>query len=82
MKQRTVVRWNADTNTAGEEVLKIQAVSIENWEENAANFESYVEIARSSEYVFVVKFGNSALNPGEAEFKKMFHLIDRNLQNS
>ena len=82
MKQRTVVRWNADTNTAGEEVLKIQAVSIENWEENAANFESYVEIARSSECVFVVKFGNSALNPGEAEFKKMFHLIDRNLQNS
>lgn len=80
MKQRTVVRWNPDTETVGEEVLKIQAVDIENWEDNG--LENYVEIVRSSEYVFAVKFGNSALNPGEDEFRKMFHLIDQNLQNS
>ncbi len=77
IKQRIIVRWNADTGTVGEEVLKIQAVSIKNWDENPENLENYVEIARSSEYVFAIKLGNSALNPGEDEVRKMFHLIDR-----
>ena len=78
VKQRIIVRWNADTMTVGEEVLRIQAVSIKNWNENRDNLENYIEITRSSEFVYAVKFGNSALNPGEDEVKNMFHLIDRN----
>lgn len=78
VKQRIIVRWNQDTMTVGEEVLRIQAVSIKNWDENQDDLENYIEITRSSEFVYAVKLGNSALNPGEDEIKNMFHLIDRN----
>lgn len=78
VKQRIIVRWNQDTMTVGEEVLRIQAVSIKNWDENQDNLENYIEITRSSEFVYAVKLGNSALNPGEDEIKNMFHLIDLN----
>lgn len=81
IKQRIIARWNSDTMTVGEEVLKIQTVELKNWENNTENFENYFELARSSEFVYIAKLGNSALNPGEEEIRKLFHLIEQDQQD-
>lgn len=75
-RQRIVVRWNADTATVGEEVLRIQAVKLKNWDSSNKTYEGYTELGRSLEYAYIVKFGNSALNPGEQVMKNNFHLIE------
>ncbi len=74
IRQRVVVRWNADTVTLGEEVLWIQTVNIRDFDPK--NFEKYIELARTSESIYLVRLGNSALNPGEQVIKENFHLID------
>ncbi len=74
-RQRLIVRWNSDTATVGEEVLRIQAVNLKNWNESPENYEGYVELGRSLQYAYIVKFGKSALNPGEQVIKQNFHLI-------
>ncbi len=74
-RQRFIVRWNDDTATLGEEVLRIQTVKLKDWDGNQDNYEGYFELTRSSEFAYIMKMGNSALNPGEEVMKNSFHLI-------
>ncbi len=74
-RQRLIVRWNPDTATVGEEVLRIQTVKLKDWNDAPENYEDYSELGHSLEYAYIVKLGNSALNPGEQVLKANFHLI-------
>lgn len=75
LRIRTFIRWDSELNLEGEEFMRIQVVSIKEWENNQKNFENFNEITRDSENVYAVKFGNSALNPGIEYIKNNFVLL-------
>ena len=75
INQRIILRWNEETKKEGEEILRIQVVRLKEWDSNRSGYENYVEIARDSESVYIVRFGNSALNPGEQYIRDNFRLI-------
>ncbi len=81
-RQRVFYRWDAELNEVGEEILCISAVKLSDWEAQSVLLEGYIEYARSSEYVFCIKFGSSALNPGERYFNHNFHLINPESNNT
>ena len=59
----------------GEEILRIRAVPLADWENGKSGLDGYSEISRSLEEAFVVRFGSSALNPGIEFLKHNFNLI-------
>lgn len=76
INQRVVLRWNVDTATEGEEILRIQAVNLNDWEKNRDQYGGFSEITRDSKKVFIARYGSSALNPGEQYVKENFKLIN------
>ncbi len=76
-RQRVFYRWDPELQEVGEEILSITAVSLTDWDSQRQLFEGYIEYARSSEYAYCIKFGSSALNPGEDYFRSNFHLISK-----
>ncbi len=76
MRQRVFYRWSPEDAAVGEEVLRIQAIPLASWDPGRDEFADYAEFARNSETVFVVKMGNSALNPGEEYLKQNFKVIN------
>ena len=74
-RQRVFYRWNQELSEIGEEIIRIQVVALKDWENNRPNYEGYTEYARTSKQVFIIKSGNSALNPGDGYFSENFSLI-------
>ena len=75
LKQRIIYRWDSETSEIGEEIMRIQLIEKNEWENNWAGYEYYSEISRNAEYVFAVRFGNSALNPGKQFVTDNFGLL-------
>ncbi len=74
-KERIFYRYDSLLSELGEEVLRIRAVPLNEWENNQSAFHIFTEIARTSTDVYAVSFSNSALNPGEEFMKKNLNLI-------
>ena len=74
-KERVFYRWDPLMLELGEEILRIRAVPLADWESGKSGFDGYSEINRSLEEAFVVRFGSSALNPGIEFFKNNFNII-------
>ena len=55
--------------------MRIQLVSKNEWNDSWSNYEQYFEIGRNADYVYAVRFGNSALNPGTQFVTDNFGLI-------
>ncbi len=79
-RQRIFFRWDPELMEVGEEILCISAIPLGDWDAQRQLYKGYIEYARSSEYAYCIKFGNSALNPGENYFKDNFHLISKDEQ--
>ena len=75
LKQRIIYRWDNETAEIGEEIMRIQLVSKNEWNDSWSNYEQYFEIGRNADYVYAVRFGNSALNPGTQFVTDNFGLI-------
>ncbi len=75
LRIRIFARWDSELALEGEEFMRIQVVSVKEWENNRAKLENFNEITRDSENVYIVKFGNSALNPGLEYIKNNFYLL-------
>ena len=76
INQRIVLWWNSETETEGEEILRLQVLSVKEWEENRDEYGGFSEITRDSKKVYAVRFGSSGLNPGEQYIKDNFKLIN------
>lgn len=76
LKQRIIYRWDEETAEIGEEIMRIQLIDKNEWNDNFASYEQYYEIARNTEYVYAVRFGNSALNPGNQFVTENFGLTE------
>lgn len=74
-KERAFYRWDPLMLELGEEILRIRAVPLADWENGKSGLDGYSEISRSLEEAFVVRFGSSALNPGIEFLKNNFNLI-------
>ena len=69
-RQRVFYRWDPLTFETGEEILRIMAVPLKSFDQNPDDYKDYTEYARSSEYVFAVKYSSSALTPDKDYFKQ------------
>lgn len=69
-RQRVFYRWDPLTFETGEEILRIMAVPLKSFNQNPDDYKDYTEYARSSEYVFAVKYSSSALTPDKDYFKQ------------
>ena len=77
-RQRVMLRWDSELGEIGEEILRLQAVGIADWEKAKDSFTGYEEITRSDEFVYIVKFSNSALTPTLETVKNNFSVIRSN----
>lgn len=69
-RQRVFYRWDPLTFETGEEILRIMAIPLKNFDSNPDDYKEYTEYARNSEFVFAVKFSSSALTPDKDYFKQ------------
>lgn len=74
-RQRIMLRWDGQAAEIGEEILRIRAIALTEWEKNQTGFEGFEEITRSDEFVYAVKFSNSALTPDLATVKESFSIL-------
>ena len=79
--QRVFYRWDPLLLETGEEIMRVQVVSVREWEQNGKNYDGFTEYARTSENVFILKFGNSALTPDKQYFRKNFKLMNTETGN-
>lgn len=77
LKQRTFFRWDEETAETGEEILGIRTVSQKEWDGGSIDRSEYKEIARTSEEVYILKFGNSALSVDETYYSTHFAVIPK-----
>lgn len=75
VRQRTMIRWDGELGEPGEEILNIRTVLVADWEKNPDGFKGFEEIARSNEFVYIVKFSNSALTPSIETLKDNFSVL-------
>ncbi len=69
-RQRVFYRWDPLTFETGEEILRIMAIPLKNFDSNPDDYKEYTEYARNSEFVFAIKFSSSALTPDKDYFKQ------------
>lgn len=75
-RERIMYRWDAEIGNTGEEIMRIEAVSVGDWERNATGYEQYHELIRSDDLVYAVKFANSALTPDLNTVKNNFTIMN------
>lgn len=73
IKQRSFIRWDTESNSPGEEILRIRAVPVNTWESGGEELADYTELARTAECVYAAKPGNSALMPDTEQLRAGFH---------
>lgn len=76
-RQRAFFRWDSELLEVGEEIMRISVFDIADWDAHSSLYEGYFECTRSSQYVYCIRLGNSALNPGEEYFKENLRLIEK-----
>ncbi len=69
-RQRVFYRWDPLTFETGEEILRIMAIPLNNFDQISDDYKEYTEYARNSEFVFAIKFSSSALTPDKDYFKQ------------
>ena len=74
-RQRVFYRWNQEFSEVGEEILRVQVVSLKEWEDNGSNYEGFTEYARTSGKAVIVKSGTSALSPDNRYLSENLKLI-------
>ena len=72
--QRTFYRYDNETGTVGEEILRFVTVSSDDRADYDAD-KSYLEVASSGNRVYYAKSGVSSMTPDKKEIKKMFALL-------
>jgi len=73
-KQRVFYRWNGKTLSTCEEILRIQVLTISNWE--SSKTDDYFEVARDQTYVYTMKLGDSStLTLDKQDITDGFHLL-------
>ncbi len=75
-KERIFYRYDPLLSELGEEIIRIRAMTLQEWEDNQSAFQNFKEIVRSSAEVYAVSFSNSAMNPGEEFMQKNLNLIE------
>lgn len=77
LRQRTFYRWDSELSETGEEILSIRAVALKDWENGNVDFTSFKEFARTSDEVYILRFGNSALSCDEAYCTEHFKILGK-----
>lgn len=75
IKLRSFIRWDAETGSSGEEIMRIRAFSVSTWDAGGEEIADYIELARTAETVYAAKPGNSALMPDMKLIRESFHPI-------
>ena len=55
--------------------MRVQVVSLKEWEDNGSNYEGFTEYARTSGKAVIVKSGTSALSPDNRYLSENLKLI-------
>ena len=74
-RERIMYRWDPEDSSLGEEIMRLEVVTLNDWSTKAEHYSQYHEILRSGEDIFAVKFSNSALTPDLDTVKKNFTII-------
>ncbi len=80
-RQRVFFRWDPLTGETGEEILRIMSIPLKNFDNNRDEYKDYIEVERNAEYIFAVKYANSALTPEKDYFKQRLKPINEQGQN-
>ena len=76
-RQRIFYRWDSVLSEVGEEIMRIRAVSISEWNKHPDNYSDYTEIQRNGQDVIAVRYSTSALKPDETFVKEHLLLISQ-----
>lgn len=81
-RHRIFYRWDPVLLEVGEEVMRVQAVKIKDWDKANHTDDGYFEVCRNGEDVIAVKLGTSAMTPTEEFIKLNLNLISENERNA